>query len=583
MSKKNLLAVFSQDIKFNYHLIKVNEPKGIFIFLKKEDVENNTDTLEFASCNLATDIVNSLGIKIEKVSPSLFFTELSNEKNLQTRLNKKFSKNAEFSAFVETIKDTYCDLQVRDFLLKKKDPVAYEETKKKEKLIQQEELLKKIEKDMSKREKIRETLLKQYNNDLIKLLRDMFFESIYEEREKVVLNGVFFQVLQNFADRDSWVKKDNETFLGNVDIINIEKNKMKITISDEYVSFSADLRFDQTKLIMEDIKEEKLEPMKEYDVLSTIFGFDTSLVHEWNYKNENEKYDYCIKTTLDLIQKEKEEKNPKGKKYAGLEIDSTIKSTADKLKLNFNESREELTNKDEYLKIINDRLKKLEEKSIPFAYFDKDGKNVIFVLTKQVDDFAEIFSEFDNNIVFANEEIFDIFTFDVDNLKDQPTEKTCDCGDDCSCNKEESTTKECDGDCSCHKEKEKTKGEWNVFDKTDNIKKITIDNVICGECRTENITLNFDIDNRIQINIKNKSVKFVDKNGELKTNKELKKFLKNDVLISDISTKCDCLKNDDVPAIIVFSNKKEKFDYGLFTEEEELYKEYLKNLLIKNI
>ena len=109
-----------------------------------------------------------------------------------------------------------------------------------------------------------------------------------------------------------------------------------------------------------------------------------------------------------------------------------------------------------------------------------------------------------------------------------------------------------------------------------------IKKVICGDCRKEDLTFHFDVDKHIHVTIKKNTVTFNDGNGKIKTNKDLKKHLKNDVTISEISTECECMRGD-VSAIVVFSNDKQKFDYGLFTEEEDMYREYLKNLLIKNL
>lgn len=182
--KKNLLNIFSQDVSYNYHVVKTAEPDGHLIYLIKNGSELNTDTLEFSPTKIVEDLVKDCEVSIEKFAPAIFFTEEANTEKLKYELNDKLSETAEFSAFIDSIKDEYRILEVKDSLLFKKDPEAYEEAKRKEYEEHQKELWDEVIEQHKAKQKGREETLMSYNNDLIKLMKE-YFEGIieYEKRD----------------------------------------------------------------------------------------------------------------------------------------------------------------------------------------------------------------------------------------------------------------------------------------------------------------------------------------------------------------------------------------------------------------
>ena len=170
--RSNLLKLFTQDVTYNYHVVKTEEPNGHLIYLIKSDSPIEQDTLEFSATKIVEELIKKCSIKIEKIAPAIFFTEEENTEKLKYELNDQLSENSEFSSFIDTIKDEYRILEVKDSLLYKKDPEAYEEAKRKEKAEHQKDLFDQLVKQMEEQKKQREEHILKYNNDIMKLMKE---------------------------------------------------------------------------------------------------------------------------------------------------------------------------------------------------------------------------------------------------------------------------------------------------------------------------------------------------------------------------------------------------------------------------
>lgn len=314
--KKNLLKLFSEDTEYHYHLVKTEEPNGHLIYVIKDGNELDAELLEFYPTSIIEELLNGMQISFEKFAPSVFFTEEENIEKLKYELNDKFSENSEFSSFIEEIKDKYRMLEIKDSLLYKKDPEAYEEQKRKEHEEHQKELWDKAIKQHEERVKKREEALLEYDNNLIKLLQDHLKSVVEYEKRDFNLEVEIEKVISNLVDPETWIKINDEPFICRAEPISLETDKMNVFLTDNNdYSYTADLRFDKTVLVTENIirigKGDSLPNcMSDYEFLSSLFEMDLSNIPDWEFKNDVDKFNYVIDYLAPIFKEErlKEEK-----------------------------------------------------------------------------------------------------------------------------------------------------------------------------------------------------------------------------------------------------------------------------------
>lgn len=312
--KKKLMNLFTQDVKYNYHLIKKEDPIGHLIYIIKNGSNLDKELLEFYPTTIAEELIIECNVKIEKFAPSIFFTEEENTEKLKYELNDKLSEDTDFSAFIEEIKDEYRILEVKDSLSYKKDPEAYKAAKEAEHIEHQKELWGEMVEQMEHRKKKREKTLLAYNNDLVKLLKE-YFESIVEyEKRDFNLIVELEKLLGNLIDPETWIKIEEKPFICRIEPISLETDKMNVFLTDNNdYSYTATLRFDKTALITENIvrinKEDTLpECMHDYNFLSQLYDVDISNVPEWEYKNDTDRFEYVIDYLTPIFKAEKEKR-----------------------------------------------------------------------------------------------------------------------------------------------------------------------------------------------------------------------------------------------------------------------------------
>ena len=314
--KKNLLKRFTQGVSYNYHIVKTEEPKGHLIYVIKNGLDINTENLEFSTTKIVEELVNECLVEMEKIAPSIFYTEEYNSDELKYKLNDKLSETIEFSSFIENVKDEYRILEVKDSLLFKKDPKAYEEYKKNEYEEHQKELLDRMIEQLNDKKKNREDALLAYDNDLIKLLKEYFENIIEYEKKDFYFSAELEKIVFNLIDEETWIKVNDTPFVCRIEIVSLEQDKMNVflTNNNEH-SYTATLRFDKTKLITENVirinKEDSLPNcMNDYDVLSQLYDVDLTNIEDWDFKNHTDRFEYII-DYLSPIFKEKKEKKEK--------------------------------------------------------------------------------------------------------------------------------------------------------------------------------------------------------------------------------------------------------------------------------
>jgi len=310
--KKNLFKAFTQDVTYNYHVIKTEEPDGHLIYLIKNGEALNEETLEFSPTRIVEKLVKDCDVKIEKFAPAIFFTETLNTDELKYKLNDSLSENEEFSSFIETIKDEYRKLEVKDSLLFKKDPEAYEKAKKEEHDQHQKELFDEMLEQMKEKTEKREKHILSYDNNIMKLLKDYFQDIIEYETNDFDFDKEFEKLISNLAN-DTWVKVDEKPFVCKVKIVSLETNKINVFLTDNVNSYTVSLNFDKTELITENIIKVENSPkiMTDYEILSQLYDINIDSVEEWNFKNETDRIKYVIDYLVPIFKQEKKEKEEK--------------------------------------------------------------------------------------------------------------------------------------------------------------------------------------------------------------------------------------------------------------------------------
>jgi len=381
-NKTNLFKLFTQDISFNYHLIKTEEPNGHLIYVMKNGDDINQDTLEFSPTIIVEELISLCLVKIEKFTTGILFTEEFDTEELKEKLNIKLSENPDFSIFIEQIKDDYRSLEIKDSLLYKRDPEAYEAAKQKEHIDHQNELWEKYAKEIEDKKSKREESILAYNNNLIKLLKDILEDVIEYEKQDFNLLKEIEKIINNIIDPETWIKINDQPYACRIEICSLEQDKMNVFMTDNNdYSYTATLRFDKTVLITENVvrinKEDELPKiLSDYDILSQIFDFDLSSVEDWEFKNDTDKIEYTIDYLVPIFKKRIEKKE---KEY--------VKKVTEKENLDKEEKEEEfdLINVENNLNQNNMKKKNMQPSD---WYFDvevaeiEDEMSAIVALSK---------------------------------------------------------------------------------------------------------------------------------------------------------------------------------------------------------
>jgi len=311
--KKNLMNLFTEDVKYNYHLIKTEEPNGHLIYLIKNGSKLDRELYEFYPTLIAENLIKGCDVKIEKFAPCIFFTEEENTEKLKYQLNDKLTEDTDFSSFIEEIKDEYRILEIKDSLLYKKDPEAYEDAKQKEHEEHQKELWGELIEQMNSKKKKREEALLEYENNLFKLLKDNLESVVEYEKRDFNLEEVLERIISNLIDPNTWIKVNDNPFVCRVEPISLDNDKLDVFLTDNNEhSYTAILRFDKTVLITENvIKIEKNETpncMPDYEFLANLYDVDLSDVSEWEFKNSTDRFNYVIDYLVPIFKAERERK-----------------------------------------------------------------------------------------------------------------------------------------------------------------------------------------------------------------------------------------------------------------------------------
>lgn len=314
--KKNLLKLFTEDVIYNYHIIKTNEPEGHLIYIIKSGSKLERSTLEFSPTLIAEELITNCMIKVDKFAPSVFWAEDIDSDNLKLKLNQKFSESYLFSEFVEYIKDDYRILEIKDSLLFKKNPEEYEAERKKEFDEHQTELLEDVIADIKKRKVKREKLLLEYNNDLIKLMKNWFQNIVEFENRDFDFTLELEKFIANFIDDQTWIKVDDKAFLCRAEIIELNQNQMEVYLTDNDNFYIATLRFDKTVFITENVRKlnswDSPKIISDYDILIQLYDVPIDMGIGWLYMTESYKLNYVIDYLVPIF---KEEKKIKEEEY----------------------------------------------------------------------------------------------------------------------------------------------------------------------------------------------------------------------------------------------------------------------------
>jgi len=312
--KKNLMKLFTQDVEYNYHLIKTEDIDGHLIYVIKNGSKLDKELFEFNQTLILEELISECDVKIEKFAPSVFFTEENNIDELKYKLNDKLSEDKDFSEFIEEIKDEYRILEIKDSILYKKDPEEYEKIKQKEHEEKQKELWDDVVKKHQEKMKRREEALLEYDNNLVKLLKELLDSTIEFEKRDFNLELELEKIVSNLIDPATWIKIDENPFVCRIEPISLEKDKMNVFLTDNNdYSYTATLRFDKTVLITENVvrinKGDSLPViMSDHKFLSELYDIDFSNVPEWDFKNDTDKFNHVIDHLAPIFKAEKEKK-----------------------------------------------------------------------------------------------------------------------------------------------------------------------------------------------------------------------------------------------------------------------------------
>lgn len=313
--KKNLLKLFTDDVTYNYHLIKTNDPDGHLIYLIKNGSNLERSTLEFSLTLIVEELIKECMVKVEKFAPAVFWCDDIDTSILKTKLNKKLNESVNFSEFIEYIKDDYRILEIRDSLLYKKNPEEYNAERKKERDIQQRELLEDFIKQEKNKQEQLETILLEYNNNIIKLMIDWFKPIIEFENKDFDFSIELDKFIGRFIDPETWINVNGKPLVCRSEIISLNEDNMKVFLTDNENSYIATLRFYKTKFVTENIQKlnswDRPQVSMGYDIIIKLFDVNIDVVSEWFSMTDSDKMEYLIDLLVPIFKEEKREKEQK--------------------------------------------------------------------------------------------------------------------------------------------------------------------------------------------------------------------------------------------------------------------------------
>jgi hypothetical protein len=308
--KENLLKLFTQNTEYYFHLVK--SEIGHLVYVSEEKDEYSTEKFEFKLNKIIEGFLDEIELDFTKVIPSVYYTDEKNSEKLKYELTEKFKENADFSTFVESIKDGYRAKEVEDFVIFKMDPEAYEKKKTDEYQKKQQEIFERYKKQQKDQELDKRKAIAEYNNDLISLFKDNLHRTILKNKRKfelkVQFSNLIFSILSDDDEQASlWPKVDDQTIMGNskFEPVSIEGDKLSILVCDRRSdAYIIDFKLDGDKLDIinvQDINEDDAKFMTDYEFLMKIYNFNIiPNFIDWDNMYETEKLDAVIDEIIRL-------------------------------------------------------------------------------------------------------------------------------------------------------------------------------------------------------------------------------------------------------------------------------------------
>lgn len=286
--KANLLKAFTKDKKHFYHTVP--NKLGHLVYVSSEQQEYTIDNLEFKRNAIIEGLLDKVESKFSKVAPSIYFTDEKNLEKLDYELSEDFHKNKEFSNFIESIKDEYRMLEVRDFLLYKEDPEAYEKLKQEEHLEAQRGLWDRLINQQKESELRRKKAIAEYKNDLVKLLHDALESDILYEKKDFILKNVLSKFIFSIIENDEkWPKRNEQHIMGNqkFEPVDVYNDTIILLVADPLSdTYKITLKLFSSELIIDDVVMGEFPTIKDYDFLMKIFSIENK------FDGWEDAYDY---------------------------------------------------------------------------------------------------------------------------------------------------------------------------------------------------------------------------------------------------------------------------------------------------
>lgn len=330
--KDNLLKAFSEGINYYYHLEK--NKLGHLIYVSIERDEYSVENLEFKMNVIIEGFLNKYETTFQKVAPSIYFTDETNTEKLNYELGEDFKTNSIFSEFILSIKEEYRILEVKDFLLYKEDPEAYEKAKEEEYQANQQRLLDELKKQQKSHEEKRKKIIREYNNNLITLFKDALIDAVLYEKQDFELPKELSKLVFSLIENDEkWAKRENQFVMGNekFEPIDIFDDTLVLLVKDPMSdTFKITLKLVGSELVIETVEtiiknqlsehsfEEFTKTMKHYDFLMKIFDIENNF-EGWDSIYDNER----LQKVIEVIIKTDEEKEAKKKEMKKQVVDSS--------------------------------------------------------------------------------------------------------------------------------------------------------------------------------------------------------------------------------------------------------------------
>lgn len=311
--KKNLLKLFSQDISYYFHTIKKENPDGHLIYVLKSDSNLDVEKLEFSPTHIIEELFHECDLKVEKFAPAVFFSEITNTDELKYKLTEKMEENDKFSSFIESIKDNYRILEIKDSLLYKKDPEEYNQKMQKEKEEKQKDILEKVIEQQKEQQKKREEALLKFNNNIFNLLKDTLKYTIQYEKTDFDYQKTINNIMTNLIDIKKWIMENNKPYNCNIYIHKLNQKSIGVFLSNHQTGYTATLKMNKTKIIAKNIiklgdEDEVPKYFKDYEFLIKLYDVDTSIFNDWDFKNDTDKFECIINYLAPIFKKEIDDK-----------------------------------------------------------------------------------------------------------------------------------------------------------------------------------------------------------------------------------------------------------------------------------